>query len=66
MQFLADLRGMLALFSLFLVDILSRSQFLTHPTLFLCQFEHLVNYTLLVVHARKQDPVGSMLSPFWH
>jgi len=32
MQFPAVLRGLLALFSLLLVDILSRSQFLATPT----------------------------------
>jgi len=39
MQFPAVSRGLLALFSLFLVDILSRSQFLLLPApLFLCRF----------------------------
>jgi len=64
MQFPADLRGLLALFILLLVDMLSRSQFLPHPTLFRCHFEQ--SPTPNGACTKEEEPVGSMLSPFWH
>ena len=58
MQFPADFRGLLPLFSLFLFDIPSRSQFLSTPPYFYANLDEL---RTLVVHSRKEeDYVGSL------
>jgi len=65
MQFPAVLRGfVLAFFSIFIVDILTRSQFLLHPTppsLFVCKFGQITRLIFPKSGVRTPDPSTSWL-----
>ena len=55
----ACIEGSLAFFSFFLVDILSRSQFLSTPTAFLCKFRQIAKPIFSKKWCNPQTSLGS-------